>query len=560
MCGHADSEHAGRGLALSGGGRAGLPVAGRRWNGWGDAAIEHELPEHGRAALEGLVGPGNPPRDATLDEVARAAKPSRLEGAPDLTIDVVDRIRHARGQGLDDWVALRSGRLPAVPDAVARPPDAEAVRALLDRARDQGWTLVPYGGGTSVVGGVTVEPSDRPIVTVDMAATAGLRDVREGGGLATFGAGTLGPQVEAALAPQGLTLGHFPQSFEHSTIGGWVAARSAGQASMGYGRIEDLWAGGHLEAPGGSWDLPPHPASAAGPDLREVVLGSEGRLGILTDIIVRPVPRPERDVVRSYVVPDWGRALALGQALARSGLDLGMVRVSTATETTTTLAMVPGARARRLIRGYLEWRRQAGGEACLVLVGLRGRDRVVRAVEGEVGRLVRDARGIGVPRLGVVWQRERFAGPYLRNTLWSAGYAVDTVETAVDWARLPALASALTPALRGGLEDLGERVHAYAHLSHLYPSGSSLYVTYVFRQATDPDGTLERWRRLKRLASETIVAHGGTISHQHGVGRVHAPYLSTEKGALGMAALRRLVDGFDPTGILAPGVLLEDER
>jgi alkyldihydroxyacetonephosphate synthase len=326
---------------------------------------------------------------------------------------------------------------------------------------------------------------------------------------------------------------------------------------MGDGRIEALFAGGHLETPVGPLDLPPFPASAAGPDLRQVVLGSEGRLGILTEVIVRTAPQPVRDVVRAYALPDWERALELARTLADARLPLSMVRVSTPIETATMIALIPSDRSRRLLRRYLGWRGQGGAESCLILVGMAGSDKVVRAVEGEVGRLIRDRRGIGVPTLGPAWARERYRAPYLRDALWAAGYAVDTVETAVDWSRLPALAAALGPALRHGLEADGERVHAYSHLSHLYPSGSSLYVTFAFRLAPDPDQTLDRWRRLKTLASQTIVAHGGTISHQHGVGRVHAPYLAAEKGTLGMAALDGLIERFDPRGVLARGVLVE---
>lgn len=532
-------------------------VIDRRWNGWGSPTVAVNLPGQAADLLRGLVGPGTPPHDATIQDVVGAAPASRLAPEPGLSLDPDDRIRHARGQDLSDWIALRSGRLPALPDAVARPTDAADARSLLGRARDAHWTLVPYGGGTGVVGGVTVMPSDRPVVSVDMTAAGGLRGLDAASGLATFGAGTLGPDVEAALEPHGLTLGHFPQSFEYSTVGGWVATRSVGQASMGFGRMDALFAGGHVETPVGAMDLLPFPASAAGPDLRQLVLGSEGRLGIITDVTVRTVVRPARDVVRAYSVPDWERALALGRALATAGLALSMVRVSTPLETATTLAMAPHDRSLRLLRGYLHWRRQ-GPEACLIMVGVTGPDAVIRAVDGEVARIVKAHRGIGVPALGNAWRRERFRGPYLRNTLWAAGYAVDTLETAADWSRLPALANALGPALRRGLEVDGERVHAFSHLSHLYPSGSSLYVTYVFRQGTQPEVTLDRWRRLKRIASDTIVGHGGTISHQHGVGRVHAPYLAAEKGQLGMAAIETLIKRFDPDEIMHRGVLLED--
>jgi alkyldihydroxyacetonephosphate synthase len=273
---------------------------------------------------------------------------------------------------------------------------------------------------------------------------------------------------------------------------------------------------------------------------------------------VRAVRRPQRDQVRAYSVPDWGRAIELGRGLAQSGLDLSMVRVSTPIETATTFAMGSDEGRRRWLRRYLQWRHQ-GPEPCLVLVGSHGRDAVVTATEGEVGRLVRAARGVGLPGVAAAWRRDRFAAPYLRNALWAAGYAVDTLETAADWSALPALAAALGPGLRHGLDADGERVHAFSHLSHVYPSGSSLYATYVFRQAVDPDDTLERWRRLKRAASDVIVANGGTISHQHGVGVDHRPYLGAEKGELGLAAMRAAADRLDPDGIMHPGVLFADD-
>jgi alkyldihydroxyacetonephosphate synthase len=534
------------------------PPARSRWNGWGSENVAAELPATVGALLEQIVGPGTPPRDSTLAAVLAGVRPARIDGDAGLSVDGEDRLRHARGQSLPDWIALRSGRVPAVPDAVARPSSAAEVRQLLERARAGGWTLVPYGGGTSVVGGVTVEPSSRPVVSVDLAETAGLRaDLDLRSSLATLGAGTRGPAVEAVLGEHGLTLGHFPQSFELSTLGGWVAARSVGQESMGFGRIEAMFAGGHVETPSGPLDLPPHPASAAGPDLRELVLGSEGRIGIITDVIVRAVPRPARELQRAYSLPDWDRALEAGRTLARSGLPLRMVRVATAVETASTVALIPSDRSRTWLARYLGWRRH-GTDACLVLVGFAGSDATVRATEGEVARVIRSSRGIGLPGVGSAWRRTRFHAPYLRNALWDAGYAVDTVETAAPWAVVPDLIDGLDTALRRGLDPIGEGVHAFSHLSHLYSSGSSLYTTYIFRVAPDPAETLDRWRTLKRAASETIVAHGGTITHQHGIGRDHAPYLAAEKGPLGMEVLGTIVRRFDPDRIMHPGILLED--
>ena len=530
----------------------------RRWNGWGDDAVHTTLPPRAAELLQTFVGPATPPRDASLEDVLEAVPASRLRPDDHFDLDPEARVRHARGQSLPDWIALRSGRLGAVPDAVARPASTADVRDLLDLASRLGSAILPYGGGTSVVGGVTVRSTDRPVITVDLGATTGLRHLDLTSGLATLGAGTTGPAIEAALEPHGLTLGHFPQSFDASTVGGWVVTRSAGQQSRGFGRIEDLFAGGHLETPRGPLDLPAHPASSAGPDLREVVLGSEGRLGILTDAIVRAVPRPQLERFSGYVVPDWDRALLLARRLAQSGLPLSMVRVATPLETASTFALAPPTRGSRLLRRYLGWRGM-GPERCVVIVAMTGDPSVVGATAKAVDDLVRGSSGVAAPGVGSAWRSSRFAAPYLRNALWDAGYAVDTLETATDWTALPELAVALGRVLRHGLEPAGERVHAFSHLSHVYPTGSSLYTTYVFRLADDPDATLERWRTLKSAASRTIVEHGATISHQHGVGVDHAPYVEAEKGQLGIEAIRTIVGTFDPEGRMARGSLLGEE-
>jgi len=532
----------------------------RRWNGWGDASIVDELAAGGAAAIARVVGPGTPQRDAALADVLAGVPASRLPGHRLVVDDPEVRVRHARGQSLPDWVALRTGRLGAVPDGVAFPADAVEVRELLAWAAAAGARVVPYGGGTSVVGGVTPASDGSPWLTISLARLAGLRTLDDTSLLATFGAGTIGPDVEAALRARSLTLGHYPQSWELSTVGGWVAARSSGQQSAGYGRIEALFGGGTVEAPAGTLLMPPHPASAAGPDLRQAILGSEGRFGILVEAVLRVAPVPEMEAFPALFLPDWERALAFTRALARARLPLAMVRTSTPAETWTTLALAGHERTLALLRHYLT-ARGAGPGRCMVLLGLVGRRRVMAATFAEVLGIGGAFGAVRAPAtLGRQWHASRFHTPYLRNTLWSAGYAVDTLETAVAWDRVPAMAASLAPAIRRGLADEGERVHAFTHLSHVYPTGSSLYTTFVFRLADDPDATLARWRHLKATASETIVRLGGTISHQHGVGSDHAAYLAAEKGELGMAALGDLARRFDPAGVMHPGVLLPDAR
>jgi alkyldihydroxyacetonephosphate synthase len=528
----------------------------RRWNGWGDEAIEDELPPGGAVAIERVVGAGRRPADVSLADVV-ASVPATLLPRHRLVVDDAEvRVRHARGQSLPDWVALRTGRLGPVPDGVAFPNDGAEVRELLAWAAAVGARVIPYGGGTSVVGGVTPAADGAPWLTISLARLAGLRALDDASLLASFGAGTAGPDVEAALRARNLTLGHYPQSWELSTIGGWVAARSSGQQSTGYGRIEALFAGGTVEAPAGTLELPPHPASAAGPDLRQAVLGSEGRLGILAEATLRVAPLPEIEAFPALFLPDWEGALRFTREVARARLPLAMVRTSTPAETWTNLALAGHERTLAALRRYLA-ARGAGPGRCMVLLGVVGRRRLVRATLAEVLGIAGEHGAVRAPAtLGRQWQRSRFRTPYLRNTLWAAGYAVDTLETAVPWDRVPAMAASLAPAIRRGLADEGERVHAFTHLSHVYPTGSSLYTTFVFRLADDPDATLARWRRLKATASEAIVRLGGTISHQHGVGSDHAPYLAAEKGELGIAALADLAHRFDPAGIMHPGVLL----
>jgi alkyldihydroxyacetonephosphate synthase len=536
----------------------------RRWNGWGDQALTYPLPPSALCFLEEALGPGTPPQDATLADVLRAVPRSRLLVHPLVIPDVEVRLRHACGQSLPDWVALRSGRIPAFPDGVAFPSSEEEVAQLITFAARVGAHLIPYGGGTSVVGHVNPSPGDAPVLSVDMGRINRLLALDEMSRLAIFGAGVDGPRLEASLRAQGCTLGHFPQSFEFSTLGGWIATRSSGQQSLYYGRIEELFAGGRLVAPAGRLDLPPFPASAAGPDLRQLVLGSEGRLGIVTQATLRVNPLPEREDFHAIFFPDWAQGVAAVRQMAQARLPLSMLRLSDAVETTTTLVLAGHERLVNLLEQLLRLR-GLGPDKCMLLVGITGRDEAVKATRKQAMGVARAFGGVHVGRkMGEEWRKSRFRTPYLRNTLWARGYAVDTLETAIRWSDVASTAGAIRRALRDGLKEVGERVHVFSHLSHIYADGASIYVTYLFRlpqadssqPGIDSDEALRRWRLLKGAASDVIVAAGGTISHQHGVGVDHASYLLAEKGKLGMTALRSLCRTFDPEGVMNPGKLV----
>lgn len=513
----------------------------RRWNGWGDPSVDARLPSEALAFLAGRIGHGEEIPDAAYDSAIASVPPSRLPPHALVTTESGDRLRHARGQSLPDWVALRHGRIGAFPDGVAYPETDEHIRILFDFADRHPLDLIPYGGGTSVVGHINPIAGDRPTLTIDLSRMARLLDLDETSRLATIEAGATGPQVEAALAERGYTLGHFPQSFEASTLGGWIATRSTGQQSLGYGRIEELFAGGHLETPSGPLDLPPFPASAAGPDLRHLVLGSEGRLGILTRAIVRIRPRPSNEVFSARFFRRWEEGVAALRRMIQHGTSATMLRLSDPTETEASLWLAGRPSAAGWVKRGLRWSGY-GPAPCLLVTAASDGSGLARIGPGG--------------RIGESWRRSRFRTPYLRNALWEAGYAIDTFETSVGWSRFEACKEAVVSALAHALEPGGERALAFAHLSHAYPDGASLYATAFFRRSVDPDETLDRWRRLKQAATQAILENGGTISHQHGVGLDHATYLGREKGLLGLAALEAAFRTFDPDGRMNPGKLI----
>lgn len=532
----------------------------RRWNGWGDDADGTALDASARSFLEARLGPGRPRPDARRDEALAWVPPSRLAHAGHgFDTDAGVRLDHARGQSFPDWVAMRAGRLGPYPDAVAMPTEHRQVAELLTRAATLGAVVVPYGGGTSVVGHLDARSGDdRPVLSLSLERMNRLLDLDARSWVARLQAGTPGPALERQLQAHGYTLGHFPQSFEYSTVGGWVVTRSSGQQSLRYGRIEQMFHGGRLATPGGEWRVGGVPASGAGIDMRDLVLGSEGRLGLLTEVDVRVRPLAEHESFHAVFFPDWSRALDAIRALAQSGLALSMLRLSNATETDTQLRLAgrPGLIA--WLRRYLGLR-GIGDDACMLMLGITGSRAEARRLRGAAAALARRHRGVWVGRaIGRGWAAKRFHGPYLRNALWDAGYGVDTVETAVDWPKVTDTMRAIEAAAAEAFAAEDEPVHAFTHLSHVYRQGCSIYSSFVFRAGRDPEHDLTRWRRLKSRVSDAILAHGGTISHQHGVGTDHAPWLAAEKGAAGMSLLRALAADIDPQRMLNPGKLFAD--
>jgi alkyldihydroxyacetonephosphate synthase len=537
-----------------------------RWWGWGEeGAPEPHLPAGAAAFLRSELGVEEQHRPHVPLEQVRLAEPAlpedvlrRLAGAvgeQNVRQDRLERVLHAAGRSYPDLVRLRSGDASGAPDAVVLPESEHAVVEVLAACDAEGVAVVPFGGGTSVVGGVEpLRDGFGSLIALDLRRMDRLVDSDRVSLSATFEPGVTGPRAEALLAGRGLTLGHFPQSFEYATIGGYVATRSAGQASTGYGRIDELVLGLRCVAPAGVVEAKALPASAAGPSLRELLVGSEGTLGVITEatLSVRPLPTERRYEGWSFRSFDEG--CQAFRALEQTHASPDIARLSDEHETRLSFALASsGSTAERAGRAYLRLRGHEGG--CLAIVGFEGEPKEVGARRSRVRRLLRSAGGLALgERPGSAWVRGRYAGPYLRDVLLDRGVLVETLETATTWTHLSELYEAVGTALRDSLAARGTPPLVLCHVSHLYPSGASLYFTFLARQ--EQGAELEQWRAAKTAAGDAIVAHHGTITHHHAVGRDHVPWMSAELGRLGVELLRAAKERLDPRGIMNPGKLL----
>jgi alkyldihydroxyacetonephosphate synthase len=542
-----------------------VPPPRMRWWGWGEDGHDAPLSPAALALLEAELGPLPPRRDPVALDAVRlpdAALPAHVRealaaivGEEHVLADRGARIAHAAGRGYHDLVRLRAGEATPAPDAVVYPGSTEEVAAVLRACAEHAVAVVPFGGGTSVVGGVEpLRGAFEAVVTLDLARLDRLVAVDRTTLSATVQAGMTGPALEAALAEHGLTLGHFPQSFEFSTVGGWVATRSSGQASTGYGRIDALVLGIRAVTPAGEIATRELPASAAGPSLRDLLVGSEGALGVIVEVTLRVRPRPTARRYEAFSLPSFAAGVDAFRALAQAGAAPDVARLSDEAETRVSLAMQGGFPTRAL-RSYL--RARGHGDGCLVIAGWDARSEAeLRARRTRAARALRAAGGIalGTP-VGAAWEHGRFAAPYLRDELLAHGVLVETLETATTWSRLLDLHAAVAGALDGALRARGTPPVVMCHVSHLYRAGASLYYTFVARQEQGAEP--RQWNAAKAAASEAILAGGGTITHHHGVGRDHAPWLPDEVGPLGIDLLRAAKATLDPAGIMNPGKLLD---
>jgi alkyldihydroxyacetonephosphate synthase len=510
---------------------------------WGDPGLAEPLPDAIRGLVDMAVGTADTPA-VEIVSLPQPGLPADLLdslrgvlGDDAVAVDDQTRRLRTRGKSTLDLLRARAGDLSDVPDAVVRPRTHDEAAAVLAWAVAHHVAVVPFGGGTSVVGGLVARREGYAgVVSLDLLRMDQLLAVDKISMIATFQPGARGPAAEAQLAAHGLALGHYPQSFEFASIGGFAATRSSGQSSCGNGRFDEIVVGLRVATPVGELRLGSAPASAAGPDLREAVLGSEGAFGVITEVTLRVRPVADVTAYEAWAFPSFTVGADAMRKLVQRELRPTVLRLSDEAETFVNLASQTNIGAEQV-------------SGCLMVVGYEGtaalgRQRVITEALSELG-----GRPLGEQR-GQEWAAGRFAAPYLRDAMLDVGVLVETLETATFWSNRDRVYQAVKAALAG---TLGERTLVLCHISHVYETGCALYFTVATREAADPVG---QWLVAKAKASDAMLDCGATITHHHAVGVDHKPWLAREVGPVGVAMLRGLKSALDPTGILNPGVLI----
>jgi alkyldihydroxyacetonephosphate synthase len=518
---------------------------------WGDPDRASELPD-GVRDLVGLVFPihDTPARGDVTVPAPRLADDHvaglrAIVGDEHVVLDDALRRGRTRGKSTPDLLRQRSGDLGDAPDVVVRPAGHDEVAAVLAYAAERRIGVVPFGGGTAVTGGLVADPAGLAgVLSLDLGRMRGLLALDPVSSTATLEPGLRGPEAEALLAAHGLMLGHFPQSFEYASIGGFAATRSSGQSSAGYGRFDAMVVGLRVATPAGEVRLGSAPANASGPDLRELFLGSEGALGVITEVTVRVRPLPEVKEYEGWRWASFADGADAMRVLAQSDLLPTVIRLSDENETAINLADPASV-------GATGDESAAASGGCLMVVGYEGTPAAVAAKRAAVTEALTALGGTALGSgPGEAWAHGRFNAPYLRDSLLDVGVLVETLETATFWSNRENLYARVKAALE---ESLGAGTMVLCHISHVYPTGCSLYFTVAAPGGEDP---LATWLPAKAAACEAIVAAGAAITHHHAVGTDHKPYLPAEIGETGVAVLRAVKRAVDPAGILNPGVLI----
>jgi alkyldihydroxyacetonephosphate synthase len=503
-----------------------------------------------------------PIRSSLAPPALRAALQT-IVGAENSTDDPLHRLVHAYGKGLRDLVRIRRRDLGRLPDVVVYPGSEDEVVRIVHVALTGNAVVVPFGGGTNISGSLEAPRDEsRPVISVDMGRMSSVLDIDEVSRLARIQTGALGPDIERHLNAKGWTLGHFPDSFNHSTLGGWIATRSSGMQSDKYGDIADLTRAIRVVTPNGLLVTRPVPSASTGPSVREMILGSEGRLGIITEATVHVHRIPEKRQIYGYLFQDWSRGLKAMAAIAESDAAPSVTRISDPGETRFYFATrreegLAGRAKSAISKVYLQQiKRFDVHRMCLSFVGYEGSVEHVknqkRVVDGIVSRYGGLCVGTGP---GELYDRKKFDTPYIRDFLLDRGALADVSETSGPWSQLEHIYDGVMQRARSAFDKINVKGYIMCHQAHSYHSGACLYFTFAFRPS-DETRSLEQYDVVKGGIQQAFIDLGGTLSHHHGVGVEHAPWLSQDISAAGVGMIRSLLDGVDPGHNFNPGKIV----
>jgi len=492
-----------------------------------------------------------------LNELAEAV------GADYARQDDLERIVHTYGKSVRDLLRLRAGDIPRIPDVVVYPANEAEVQLIVDHAVAADAVIIPYGGGSNIAGSLHApEDETRPVISVDLGRMNQVIEIDEESGLARIQSGAQGPDLEKQLIDQGWTLGHYPDSFTHSTLGGWVATRSSGMQSDKYGDIADIARGMRVVMPGKVLEVRPLPHTSTGPSVREMVLGSEGRLGVITEVTVQVHRIPEVRVILGYLFPSWEAGLAAMQEISTSDAHPSITRVSDAKETRFSFATrkksskisISSLISKGLMK-VLERRGWNLDEVCLSFIGYEGGKAHVARQKKIVKDIVREHGGILLGKgPGELYDQKKFDTPYIRDFLLDRGAIGDVSETAAPWSKLLPLYRNVMTAAEKVYAQLGVTGWIMCHLSHSYHSGACLYFTFAFKHdGVDP---LSQYEPLKNAIQQAFVDSDGTLSHHHAVGTEHAAWLEQDISAPGVHMIDGLFTAMDPGRNFNPGKIV----
>ncbi|MEA9984715.1 MULTISPECIES: FAD-binding oxidoreductase [Subtercola] len=504
----------------------------------------------------------NVPESVASDEFFAAL--TTIVGPEYATTDGLERVVHTYGKSIRDLIRLRDNVLPRVPDVVVYPADESAVQRIMALAVAEDAVIIPFGGGSNIVGSLEPVPTEtRTIISLDMGRMSRVLDIDEYSNLATIQAGVLGPDMEEQLNARGWTLGHFPDSFTHSTLGGWIATRSSGMQSDKYGDIADMTKGLRVVQPGKLLVVRPIPASATGPSVREAILGSEGRLGIITEATVQVHRLPAKREVLGYLFKNWDSALAAMHDIATSDAAPSITRVSDARETAFSFSTSKAShgisgQVQKALFAFLQKRGWNLDEVCLSFIGYEGTASNVSHQKSVVGDVLKKHGAITLGKgPGALYDQKKFDTPYLRDFLLDRGAAADVSETAAPWAKLKPLYDNVFAAANKAYAEIGMKGWIMCHLSHSMHSGACLYFTFAFtHDGVDP---IAQYDVVKSAIQQAFIDNGGTLSHHHSVGVEHARWIEDDISTAGADLVQGMFTTVDPGKNLNPGKILTRE-